>query len=420
MGVLAPSVADAFLAGFYTIYLLRYLTLADIGLLWAFWLFVLALADFPTGALADLWGARKCLLASYGLMIGAYVGLLLVERATLFLLPLFFIIHFLFAVSAAQQSGTLMAWFTNHWKANGEDMTRVREVYGTASVYSQVAALSAALAGGFLAAYLPIALVFLGAIGYCSVGALLATQLTPPRTTSPTSPRSYWGYTTQTLGVLAARKPLVVLIGISCLNYAGWFLVTYLALQPLLYGELEALTVSLGPTGPLTLEPLFLLALLGTTFSVARISGYRLSRQLGGSRDITTAFLLFTLIPGTYLFLFLAHALAPLIVTIGGVLVIAFATGLYNPHMMQFYQRQLPSAHRAAIWSLRSTASTATTILFTVLGGLLLQNLGLEYGFLLAGGLGVLSWGLIGIVWYCTPVEEHRNLAGQTARAVVG
>ena len=81
-GIMTPSVTDAFLAGFYTVYLLRYLSLSEIAIQYAFFLFIITVADFPTGSLVDHWGARNCMLLSYGLMMGGYVSLLFVDSLT--------------------------------------------------------------------------------------------------------------------------------------------------------------------------------------------------------------------------------------------------------------------------------------------------------------------------------------------------
>lgn len=203
IGILAPSVADAFLLGFYTIYLLHYLTLAEIAIQYAFWMLVLALADFPTGSLADVWGAKKCIMLSYGLMMGGYLGLLAIGSLVTLLLPLFFAIHFLFAFSAAQESGTLTAWFTNHWKANNEDMTEIREIYGKTSAYSLLAATGASILGGCLGAYLRIEFVFIAAILYCLAGAAIATRLDRPEIVRKDSGNSYFGHTKNSLAVLS-------------------------------------------------------------------------------------------------------------------------------------------------------------------------------------------------------------------------
>ncbi|MFQ5979338.1 MAG: MFS transporter [Candidatus Heimdallarchaeota archaeon] len=407
--ILAPSVADAFLMGFYTIYLLQYLSLTDIGIQYAFWLLVLAIADFPTGALVDVWGARRCLILSYGLMMGGYLSLLLVGTLTTLLLPLFFGIHFFFAVSAAQESGTLMSWFTNQWMANHEDASHIREVFGRASALSLMASTTTSILGGFLAAYLTIELVFLGALLYCVLGALVATRLDRLTRSQTKPPRGYWGHTKKALSVLQEERRLVALLAIACLNYAGWFVVTYLVIQPVIYGQMPSVRLELPPLVTMTLEPLFLLVVLIALFSGARVIGYHYGGKLRCLRDINAAVLLFGPIPCLYLLLFLVASmrtvagLSPLGFIIVGIFLIGLSTGFYNPHMLQFFQRLVPDDHRAAIWSLRSTVLTATTIVFTIAGGILLQDLGLEYGFLVAGLFGLGAWGLLVVVWYFSP-----------------
>ena len=93
LGIMAPSI-DAVLAGFYTVFLLHYLSLGEVGVLFAFHLLVLSLSDFPTGSLVDIWGPRRCLMVSYGLFLCAYLCLELVIFAQILILPLFFLIQF--------------------------------------------------------------------------------------------------------------------------------------------------------------------------------------------------------------------------------------------------------------------------------------------------------------------------------------
>ncbi|MHA2233393.1 MAG: MFS transporter, partial [Candidatus Hodarchaeales archaeon] len=335
MGILAPSTADSFLVGFYTIYLLRYLTLTEIGIQYAFWLLILALADFPTGTLADFWGARNCMILSYGLMVCGYAGLLLVDSLFTLLLPLFFAIHFFFAASAAQESGTLVAWFTNQWKANKEDMATIREIFGKANAYSIIAGTSTSIIGGFLAAYLTINLVFIGALAYCGLGALATTHLIRSIGEQEHASRSYFAHTKKALSVLSEERRLYLLIGIGCLNYAGWFVVTYLVIQPFLYQDLEAWTLKLSANMTLNFEPLFVVVLLVSAFSTAAVLGYHFGGRIQRYRDASAAVVLFFPLPCIYLLLFGSQIVFPQAafpLTVLGILLISLTTGLYNPH----------------------------------------------------------------------------------------
>lgn len=165
------------------------------------------------------------------------------------------------------------------------------------------------------------------------------------------------------------------------------------------------------------LKPLFVLTILIASFKGAAILGYYLARKIHQVRDISAAFILFLAVPGTYLALYATQALesesgVSLVLIIMGILVLRFFTGLYNPHMQQFYARLVPDEHRAAILSLKSTAGTATTIILLGISGMLLQSLGLGVGFLLAGGFALASLILIGFVWYISPDPHKMQLDG--------
>ncbi|UCH32776.1 MAG: MFS transporter, partial [Candidatus Bathyarchaeota archaeon] len=385
LAMMGPAI-DTLLTGFYVVFVLHYLSMIELGLLFAFHLFVLAVADFPTGSLADLWGARKCLMASYGLFLCGYLGLALVIFNPSMALPLFILVQFLFAMGTAQESGTIVAWFTNQCKAKGGDLKKIRSIFGKARGITFMTITVAMLIGGFLAQYISLTAAFVAGIGL-AVLALLATSLLESE--SSNSRKNRTNYLTNLMEAAKAAvndSRLPILIATSSLNYAGYYIVIVLALQPLLYQDLRSFFW------------------LSVVFAVLQIVSM-LCSYIGGKitrfRDISTALLIWIVVPVVYFLLFVSilmdwgfYALFLGFAVLFGV----FAS--YNPHILQFYQQLIPDDHRAAVTSLKSTARSMTAILFCIGGGILLQSLGMEILLLTASGLALVSLGLLFYIWW--------------------
>lgn len=384
-GTAAPAIG-ALLTGFYTVFVLNYLTLVEVGILFAFHLILLALLDFPTGSLADMWGARKCLMISYGAFIVAYMGLGLVFLVPTMALPLFFLIEFFFAVGIAQESGTIVAWFTNQCKTNGGDLGKIRSVFGKARGITLITTTVAMLIGGFMAEYITIGVAFAAGI-ILALLALVATFLLKSEAiSSAKSNNKYLTHLKEATRAVGEDSRLPVLITTSSLNYTGYFIVVALALQPLLYQDLGSI---------------FWLCVVFAFLQLIQALGSYIGGKMVRFSDITTALIIWIAAPFIYLILFAAimlHWSFPVILIGLAALYAVFA--LYYPHIAQFYQQLIPDEHRAAVTSLKSTVRSVTAVLFTLAGGFVLQRFGLGIALLIAGLLAALSLGLLFYVWY--------------------
>ncbi len=384
LGALAPTI-NALISGFYIVFLLHYLTIAEVGLLLAFHLLMLALLDFPTGSLADKFGARKCLMASYALFFCGYLALGLVILIPIMAIPLLLLVEFFFAIAMAQESGTIVAWFTNQSKANGGDMRKIRSVFGKAQGITIMVTTTAMLIGGFLAEYITVDIACAGGI-LLSIIAFASTSLlgsTP--TKSLNAKKKYITYLKEATNVVMDDSRLRSMITSSSLNYAGYFIVAALALQPLLYQYLRSL---------------FLLSIIFAVMKVSQVLGSYVGGKITRFLDITTALIIWTAVPFLYLLLFVTILMNWGLYLIVFELVVLFGVfSMYNPHVGQFYQRLTPDEHRTAITSLKSTARAMTAILFSIGGGFLLQGFGTEIALLIASGLAFVSLGLLYYVW---------------------
>ncbi len=145
---------------FIIIYILQYLSLIELGIVLGVTAFTTAIMDYPTGALADLIGARTMMAVAYA---GFALGWLLYIFANNF--SLFIMIAIIWGFSAAQASGTGLAWFFNSYNMIGVPPTRVRERYANVATGSQIATAVIVFIGGALATLFSPQVTFLVGLG---------------------------------------------------------------------------------------------------------------------------------------------------------------------------------------------------------------------------------------------------------------
>ncbi|MFX0114433.1 MAG: MFS transporter [Candidatus Hodarchaeota archaeon] len=110
---------------FLVLFILDILTYAELGLLLAIQFAVIALLDYPTGALGDAIGHKAVLMLAYSTYAIAIVFLL---EATSFagFLPW----AVLSAIGASQESGALQSWFDNNYRTAIGHLDADRKIYG--------------------------------------------------------------------------------------------------------------------------------------------------------------------------------------------------------------------------------------------------------------------------------------------------
>ena len=120
----SSTVAFAIYETFLILYVLEFITFAQLGIILAIRFAIQALLDYPTGALADLIGHKRVLLIAY---IGHIMSI-----SVLLLNPSFkgiMIAYILSAISMSQESGALISWYDNRY--NLEDgYDKDRKTYG--------------------------------------------------------------------------------------------------------------------------------------------------------------------------------------------------------------------------------------------------------------------------------------------------
>ncbi|MFW9917242.1 MAG: MFS transporter [Candidatus Thorarchaeota archaeon] len=110
---------------FLVLFLLDILTYTELGLLLAIQFAIIALLDYPTGALGDAIGQKAVLMLAYGAYAIAIVFLLQADS-----LIGFFPWAIFSAIGASQESGALQSWFDNNYKVTIGDLDPDRKIYG--------------------------------------------------------------------------------------------------------------------------------------------------------------------------------------------------------------------------------------------------------------------------------------------------
>ncbi|MHA2494919.1 MAG: MFS transporter [Candidatus Hodarchaeales archaeon] len=110
---------------FIVLFLLDILTYAELGLLLAIQFGLIALLDYPTGALADAIGHRTVLALAY-VIYGIAILFLLAADSFYGLLP-WVILN---AFGASQESGALQSWFDNNYRVTSGEYDGDRRIFG--------------------------------------------------------------------------------------------------------------------------------------------------------------------------------------------------------------------------------------------------------------------------------------------------
>ncbi|MCR9295942.1 MAG: MFS transporter [bacterium] len=117
----------------------------QIGMLYAFRWLTLNLLEIPSGALADFWGRRRCMLVSFAAYILSFVTFAFANRFGYLALAMI-----LFGIGDSFRTGTHKAMIFHWLRLQGRQQERTR-IYGLTRSWSQLgSALSAVLAAVFL------------------------------------------------------------------------------------------------------------------------------------------------------------------------------------------------------------------------------------------------------------------------------
>lgn len=309
----------------------RGLSLDQIGTLELVGIGLLALAEIPTGVVADTWGRKT------SLVIGALLqGLTLLGLLTPVLSPVFLLAYAVWGVSFSFISGAADALIYDSLQADGraEDFTRIASRY---AMVSQAAGGIGAILGGLIAVY-DARLCFLLTAVACFTAAGVALTLREPPTgdEAVTDPAGF--RTTLVTGLrIASRTPRVrAILAMGAMISLFTTLLTLTALQP--YGQ--AVGVPVWAFGGLLLG-IHLSTLVGSSLAP------HLAARFPRERLIVVAT---TLIAGSYVALWWSASWPALAIFA----VAAASSAAIQPLLSAMLNDAIPSAQRATIISLQS------------------------------------------------------------------
>ncbi|MEM6672543.1 MAG: MFS transporter [Planctomycetota bacterium] len=347
----------------------RGLDFASIGALIAVRRIALNALEVPSGALADSFGRRRCMVASMASYVVAYPILGLAGST-----PLLAVAMALMGFGDAFRSGTHKALIYSWLRAQGRESDRTL-VYGRTRSWSKLGSASSALLGGavlvagfdyryvFLASTLPAALNLLNVATY-------PASLDAERKARGTSARHTWSNLREGLGRLRTDSGLRSLV-VASAAVEGAHAVTKDYLQPLL--QTIAIAAALGVAAELsdTQRTGLLVGVVTAAFflasSQASRHAWRLERRLGGAdaaaRGLAGVMAGLGVLLGVLLLLDLS-ALA----VVAFVLVTVVADAWRPIHVGRFDDLGAPEL-ASTLLSLESQARSASAALLAVLVG---------------------------------------------------
>jgi MFS family permease len=372
----------------------RGLSLIEIGILESGTWIVSALAEIPTGALADHYGRRLC-LAGGAVLMGVAVFVVTLPGPALS--PLFIVGAILWPTAYTFINGADNALLYDSLVADGRE-PHFRRVLGQATAVQQATQGITGLIGAWLATF-DIGLCFtLTAIAGVLSAALALTLHEPPRETTGEPRDSYW--TTLQHGLrIAVARPLVryqVLFGAVTLLFP--FLLTFVFFQP--YATEVGLPIWL--LGPLAL------VMRGGAMAGSMVA-HRVSEWLGATRVIVGA-------PLVIVACLASLGLAPAPQTVLVFVVIAFANAVLRPPLAELLNRAVSANERATVLSLESVVMTSMNAVvepavFTLAS---LASLGLALG---VSSLGVLAAAGVLLVLWWRVAQLNRSASSSTTHS---
>lgn len=183
---------------------------------------VVAVSDFPTGAVADRWGRKRTAAVGAAVLALAH-GVYAVSHH----LVLFLVAMTLWALGTALGSGTASAWAVDELERIGESSLRTRIFSRVSTISLLVGAAAAVGASGLMKVSVPLAL-FTGA-GLAVLLAVLFVRLGRENYGDPSPELGFWKQAFGSLGALVASRDMAASLAKICLRHLALvvFLLAY-------------------------------------------------------------------------------------------------------------------------------------------------------------------------------------------------
>ncbi|MFQ5978889.1 MAG: MFS transporter [Candidatus Heimdallarchaeota archaeon] len=223
---------------FYVLFVIDAVGYAQLGLLLAISFLLQSVLDYPSGALGD-WIGQKWILFTAFLTFGLSFAVLAVSQS----FEVLIVVYSLQAFAASQESGALMTWFDNNYKAAADEADPDRKTYkfffGRWRLVWMVIGPIGFVTGGILATiYFRQAVFVIQAIALVVIGFSFLFFLNDfPEVERPQkSVRNYIGLLGQGIAVVFRDKALLLFVLSICCFGMLWTIWGAMILFPLYFG----------------------------------------------------------------------------------------------------------------------------------------------------------------------------------------
>ncbi|MHA2027381.1 MAG: MFS transporter [Candidatus Thorarchaeota archaeon] len=390
---------------FLILHALEFVTLTELSLILSVQFLIQAIASYPSGAIGDWIGQRWVLFAaalSYG------VGFVVLSGSFDFVTVL---IAFIFvAIAQSQEAGTYIAWFDTNYKlytTEDKDRRTYSQFYGKFTMFREILTALSFILGGILLSFIGRQLMFIiqGAlIIVVSLMLLMFIRDHKDLKRDKISAKVYFRYLRGGVTTVARNKTLrLMLVGLM-ISGAGWAIWSGLILFPLYasYAVTDAGTAILRSS-------IFIVGALctGAAGVVSKRIG-KLQKWLALAILIIDVLfflgiyimLLFNPVPSTFSMM----AFVFVILTFGIAFGPRYIADVLRP---RFYLDVIPDENRNAVYSLIPTLIMIVSIFAVPIGGVLIDNLGLETTLLILAFNGLFGSSITAFAIYRHKVETE-------------
>ncbi|MFX1252923.1 MAG: MFS transporter [Promethearchaeota archaeon] len=338
-------------SSFIIIYLLQFVSVFELGIIIGITFLTVAIMDYPTGALADLLGARIVMVIAYTGFVLSWALYLIVQTFLFFIL-----IAVIWGFSIAQASGTGLAWFYNVYSSIGVTPRQLRKNYANIATITKISTSLIIFIGGIVATLVSPLLTFLVGLGFSLITAIFSlvflkddSQKTIIETKNKF--KTYISQLREGLTTTLSTPALILIFLIASIASISDIIldislqpdITRLGLELNLSKNMMGFILSSFYSGTILIQA-------AGFYLSGKISQYSTERVMIGTSFVFSAVLFslmsFSQIPG------INYALVVFLLV---VTVHIFQFTLYHINVMSLLNSNIPNEHRTSIISLRST-----------------------------------------------------------------
>ncbi|MFX1506892.1 MAG: MFS transporter [Promethearchaeota archaeon] len=373
---------------FYVLFVIDLVGIKQLGILIAVGFLLQAVLDYPSGALGDWIGQRWILFFGFSLQALAFTALLFANSFSSLL-----VVYVLEAIAVSQQSGAIATWLDNNYKVVADDPQRDKYKFfmGRWRVFMFIAPGVSIAFGGVLATVYERKLVFfIQVIGLATLAILflMIVKDFPSVERPKRSLRNYFHLLGEGIQFVLLNKMMFLFVVGLCISET----VSLVWIQMMLYPVYFGYTGSDSGVGFLR----FIVLMLGTilAFYAAKIATKLSIKWIPWLILSNTALFFWGMALLTAYFPVDKNAFTPLAILF---LLTVYASSLLFHNLRMVLRQRLfldliPDRNRNSIYSLIPTLLLITGAPVMIIGGYLIENLGISLTAWILGTVGVFSF----------------------------